>query len=65
MYLVMFCEFIMVRISSDWNSAKLNIYPNESNNYFQNEVYVLSSLYGIIRILIIAQYRKITYLKGG
>ncbi len=36
-YLVVFSECIMVRISSDWNSAKLNFYPNESNNYFQNE----------------------------
>ncbi|PQQ45588.1 hypothetical protein C6A34_19940 [Bacillus thuringiensis] len=61
----MFCEFIMVRISSDWNSAKLNFYPNESNNYFQNDVYVSSSLYGIIRSLIIAKSRKITYSKGG
>ncbi|AGG05397.1 hypothetical protein CAB88_30690 (plasmid) [Bacillus thuringiensis] len=61
----MFSEFIMGRISSDWNSAKLNFYPNESNNYFQNEVYVSSSLYGIIRSLIIAKSRKITYSKGG
>nr|QEF18024.1 hypothetical protein FRY47_17225 [Bacillus cereus] len=61
----MFCEFIMVRISSNWNSAKSNFYPNESNNYFLNEVYVASSLFGIIRSLIIAESRKITYLKGG
>ncbi len=54
----MFSECIMVRISSDWISAKLDFYPNKSNNYFLNEVYVASSLFGIIRSLIIAESRK-------
>ncbi|PFR31843.1 hypothetical protein COK20_30475 [Bacillus cereus] len=60
----MFSQCNMVRISSDWISAKLDFYPNKSNNYFLNEVYVASSLFGIIRSLIIAESRKITYSKG-
>ncbi len=50
----MFSEFIMVRISFE-----------KSNNYFLNEVYVSSSLFGIIRSLIIAKSTKIIYSKGG
>ncbi len=61
----LFSECIMVRISFDWISAKLDFYPNKSNNYFLNEAYVVSSLFGIIRSLIIAESRKITYSKGG
>lgn len=43
----------MVRISSDWNSTKLN------------EGYVSFILLGTIRSFRIAENEKITYLKGG
>lgn len=61
----MFSECIMVRILFDWISVKLDFYLNKFNNYFLNEVYVVLSLFGIICSLIIVEFRKIIYLKGG